>query len=225
MKLNKKLLSISIAAALAAPAMVASTAAHAEVSANVTVTSNYMWRGMSLSSDAAAVQGGLDYNHASGFFAGVWASTLGSGNGTEVDYYFGFGGELGDFGYTATLNRYTYPDTSGADYTDLGIDLSYKMISGGIWYTVDSQASSGQYIEDDIYYYLGFNTGLPQDFTLDVTVGKYDFEDNSATDYKHITLTVGKSAGNLGDFAFALDKNDIPGDKDVKATVSWSKTF
>jgi uncharacterized protein (TIGR02001 family) len=47
-----------------------------KVTANIGVVSNYMWRGVTQTQDAAAVQGGVDYAHASGFTAGVWASNV-----------------------------------------------------------------------------------------------------------------------------------------------------
>ncbi len=44
-------------------------------SANIGVVSNYMWRGVTQTGDQAAVQGGLDVAHESGFYAGTWAPT------------------------------------------------------------------------------------------------------------------------------------------------------
>ena len=45
-------------------------------SANIGAVSNYMWRGVTQTQDGPAVQGGLDYAHASGFYAGLWASNV-----------------------------------------------------------------------------------------------------------------------------------------------------
>ena len=42
----------------------------AAVSANVSFTSDYIWRGMT-QSDAPAIQGGFDYANDSGFYAGL----------------------------------------------------------------------------------------------------------------------------------------------------------
>ena len=61
------LLGVGLFAALqAAPSMVS-----ADVSANVGVSSNYLFRGVTQTDNSAAVQGGLDYEHASGLYAGV----------------------------------------------------------------------------------------------------------------------------------------------------------
>jgi uncharacterized protein (TIGR02001 family) len=42
----------------------------------VSLTSDYRFRGVSQSSRDAAVQGWVQYDHASGFFANIWASTI-----------------------------------------------------------------------------------------------------------------------------------------------------
>ncbi|MBP53259.1 MAG: hypothetical protein CMG88_01690, partial [Marinobacter sp.] len=59
-------ISISLLAALqATPSIVT-----ADVSSNVSASSNYLFRGVTQTDGAAAVQGGLDYEHASGFYVG-----------------------------------------------------------------------------------------------------------------------------------------------------------
>ncbi|MGS0730349.1 TorF family putative porin, partial [Shewanella sp. 0m-11] len=75
-----------------------STTAHAAVEANIGATSNYLWRGVTQTDDAVAVQGGIDYSHDSGFYAGTWASNVDFGDETsyEVDFYAGFAGTIGD---------------------------------------------------------------------------------------------------------------------------------
>jgi len=52
--------------------LMAPSLASAEVSANVSVVSNYLFRAVSQTGGATAVQGGLDYGHESGFYAGAW---------------------------------------------------------------------------------------------------------------------------------------------------------
>ena len=47
----------------------ASVSSYAGVSANVSFTTDYIWRGMT-QSDGPAVQGGFDYEADSGFYAG-----------------------------------------------------------------------------------------------------------------------------------------------------------
>jgi len=70
--------------------------AHAEgLNGNFSLTSDYRFRGISQTQNAAAIQGGVDYTHASGFYAGNWNSSISSqmytnGSGMESDLYAGF---------------------------------------------------------------------------------------------------------------------------------------
>src|SRR5574340_378674 len=66
-----------------------------KLSANVGMTSDYIFRGISQTGGDPAVQGGLDYTHSSGFYLGTWGSNVGwiedyqgygSGN-VEIDLY------------------------------------------------------------------------------------------------------------------------------------------
>src|SRR3546814_3220400 len=47
-----------------------------DISANVSLTSDYRFRGISLSDKGPAIQGGVDIGHDSGFFGGGWASSI-----------------------------------------------------------------------------------------------------------------------------------------------------
>jgi len=63
MKSSTKVLSISaLALATLAPA------AQAEITANVALTTDYVWRGVSQNQEDPALQGGFDYAHDSGFY-------------------------------------------------------------------------------------------------------------------------------------------------------------
>ncbi|MDF3885554.1 TorF family putative porin, partial [Cupriavidus basilensis] len=68
---------------LAAPAFAqnAPDAAAAEVSphvftANVTLASEYRYRGLMQTNRRPAIQGGFDYTHSSGFYLGNWNSSI-----------------------------------------------------------------------------------------------------------------------------------------------------
>lgn len=45
-------------------------------SANVTLTSDYAYRGISQTDERPAIQGGFDFKHDSGFYAGTWAQVF-----------------------------------------------------------------------------------------------------------------------------------------------------
>ena len=71
------------------------TAAQAQVTGNLGLTSDYRFRGISQSQNAPAVQGGIDYAHSSGLYVGNWNSSVSSqvytnGSGVESDLYAGW---------------------------------------------------------------------------------------------------------------------------------------
>lgn len=65
------------------------------VTGGATLASQYRFRGISLSDEKAAIQGTINVNHDSGFYAGLWASSLDGfgelgGSNVELDLYGGY---------------------------------------------------------------------------------------------------------------------------------------
>ncbi len=215
--------------ALAVGALVLSASAAAEFSANIGATSNYVWRGVSQTDDAAAVSGGLDYAHEAGFYAGTWASNVDFDDDTtaEVDVYGGFSNELaGGLGYDVGVIYYWYPGANDdLDFTEVYLNLSYGPVSGGVAYTVDKEDSDAD--ENDLYYHLGASFDVAETWSVGGTVGYYDFD--SGDSYTHGQLDVTKSAGDLGDFTLSVsvadEDDDLGIDGDPLVFVSWAKTF
>lgn len=202
-----------------------SAVAQAEVSANIGVTSNYVWRGWTQTGDEAAVQGGIDYANDSGFYLGTWASNVDFGNlvddaGAEVDFYGGFGGEVGEVGYDVGYIYYAYPQHNDSDFGEIYGSVSFQMVTLGLAYTTNSDFDS----DGDIYYYGSVGFDLPQGFTIGATLGGYEFDDSTADSYMHYQLDIGKSAGDFGDFTLSVSDNDEAG-SDPKVFVSWGKSF
>ena len=109
-----------------APAAAPEAPEASPITANVTVVSDYRYRGISQSNFKPAIQGGFDYAHESGFYIGNWnssiswisdAATTGGANVSapiEMDFYAGFKKELIGEGFASDLGvlQYYYP-TSG----------------------------------------------------------------------------------------------------------------
>ncbi|HWP18566.1 MAG TPA: TorF family putative porin [Burkholderiaceae bacterium] len=115
--MKKTLVALSVLAAMAGamPAYAQSTPEHS-FAFNLGAVSDYRYRGISQSRFQPALQGGVDYGHSSGLYAGLWASTIkwikdADGDAdVEVDLYAGYKGSLtGDFGYDVGVLRYQYP--------------------------------------------------------------------------------------------------------------------
>ena len=50
-----------------------------DISSNFTLSSNYIWRGMTQTMDSPGYSGGFDYSSESGFYAGTWGSNVSFG--------------------------------------------------------------------------------------------------------------------------------------------------
>ena len=92
------------------------------VSGNVAMTSDYRFRGVSLSAGDFAIQGGVDLAHESGFYLGTWASSIQGGTPygeVELDVYGGWTGDVAE-GVTVDVGLlyYIYPTTDDP----LGLD-------------------------------------------------------------------------------------------------------
>ncbi len=129
--MNKKLITLAVAGALASPlfAIAADAAPTPEhtFTGNVTLASEYLYRGIAQTRGDPAIQGGFDYAHKSGLYAGIWASNItwindalpGASAGIEIDIYGGYKGAItDDFGYDIGVLTYNYPG-SGKTVTGL----------------------------------------------------------------------------------------------------------
>ena len=117
--------------------LTASAAASAGWSANIGWQSDYYFRGIFQKSSSA--QGGVDYE-TGGFYAGVWAADVGggfTGDGLEVDGYFGYGGDVGDFSYGIGYTGYFYTGDFDDTYQEVNLSGGYSI------FTLD--AAIGQY--------------------------------------------------------------------------------
>jgi uncharacterized protein (TIGR02001 family) len=86
--------------------------AQAQVTGNLTAATDYRFRGISQTQNSQAFQGGIDYTHASGFYAGNWNSNVSNkvytdSNGLESDVYAGFKKEVVK-GVTVDVGSYNY---------------------------------------------------------------------------------------------------------------------
>lgn len=119
------------------PAAVRAQAA-GDFSAQVTFTTDYVYRGLSQSFEDPAIQGGIHYQHENGFFAGLWASSVDFPNNRlrdrprdlEADLFLGYGFDMGpSWTGSAQVTRYTYPGDDPAfdyDYTELGLSVQFE---------------------------------------------------------------------------------------------------
>ena len=96
-----------------------------ELSATAALTSDYVFRGLSQTSQEPAIQGSFDASYGI-FYAGVWASNIDFGNNIEIDWYGGIASDWNGLGYDVGAIWYTYPGSNGGlDYVEIKTGLSY----------------------------------------------------------------------------------------------------
>jgi uncharacterized protein (TIGR02001 family) len=104
------------AAQAAAPAAAAPASPHT-LTGNLGLFSSYRFRGIDQTFGKPALQGGVDYSHSSGLYAGNWNSNVNSGAGfpggnLEMDFYGGWKNTWGDWGLDLGAIYYFYPGTN-----------------------------------------------------------------------------------------------------------------
>lgn len=226
----KKTLSIAIAMAVAGISSVASAEDNMglEFSANVALTSDYVFRGYSQADEDPAIQGGFDVAHSSGIYAGVWASNVESdpaanvnydGASVEIDTYIGWGGEVGPVGVDVGWLRYNYPGTNtSANDTDewhIGVSKDIGPVSAGLTYNY----SSDFFADDNEAEYI--------DLSLGTTVGPvdvaahYGWTDTDGGDYEDWSLGVSKELGGFG-FDLTYTDTDVSGTPEAEDRVVFT---
>ena len=137
----------------------------AEFESNVAIANDYVWRGMTQTSEEPAISGGFDIAGESGLYFGTWASNVEFGDGAalELDWYAGYANELEnglsyDIGYLA----FTYPGEDSLDFEEIYFGLAYSYF--GLTY------SSGQ---DSAPDNTEFSVALGET-GLGITYGDYD---------------------------------------------------
>ncbi len=186
----KKFLLLSVAAfSLSVPAQ-AEDSIPGDFSTTIGFVSEYSFRGLSQSDEHPALQGSIDWNHDSGFYAGVWGSNVDFNDddeaSVEADLYAGYSGEIDGFTYDLGAIYYAYPGAdSDLDYDfvegafSLGYDFDVLALSAAVNYSPDYFAGSGDatYLASYVDVPLSF---LPYDTKLSGNVGHQWVDDNDA---------------------------------------------
>ena len=126
-------------------AAISTTAQAGDLTANASVTNNYIRRGLTQTENESAVQGGIDYASDSGFYIGTWVSNVNYGAGDvysyEHDIYFGYSGEFGDgIGYDFGYLYYNYDKEAEFDFGEIYGSLSIDAFTFGLNIVTNTEA-------------------------------------------------------------------------------------
>jgi len=201
-----------LSALVAIVTLTGAATASAEISGNVSLVSDYSFRGISQTAEKGAIQGGFDYAAESGLYVGTWASNVefGTESSTEMDYYIGYAGEAGGFGYDVSYIYFDYEGDAEFDYQEFALGFSYGDLSFGVNYSSEYLGDGGP---DFLYPYVGYSMALTEGLSLDL---HYGYSDIDATDfwgpgedsYSDYSATLGYSAGGV-DFGLAFVGTDL----------------
>lgn len=139
------------------------------VTGSVALVTDYRFRGLSLSGGDFAVQGSVNVNHSSGFYAGAWASSLEDSpvyGSTELDVYAGWTGEIAS-GVTADVGLlyYVYPNGNVGDanvfepYASISGSLGPATAKVGVAYAWKQDSLGG---DDNLYLYTDWSLAVPE---------------------------------------------------------------
>ena len=216
----------ALVAVLATGTMFTTVAQSASIEANVGITTDYLWRGMTQNAEDTSLSGGIDLSTDSGFYAGTWVGDVNwDGASYELDLYGGYAGEAGALAYDVGYIQYMYPNkTTDADFGEVYVTLGTGPVSVSYYYEVDNDDGSVD-SGDNTYLSLDYSTDLTEDWGLSLHYGIYDIEsiDDEQID---MSLTLSK-----GDFSLSIvetddmDPTELPDDQDTRAVISYGISF
>ena len=197
--MRKFVLPLALAAAsasLSAPVIAqqaAATPPPPPVTGNITLASEYRFRGIDQTYGNPAIQGGFDYAHASGFYLGNWNSNVSQGAGypggnIEMDFYGGYKHAFGDFGLDVGYIYYAYPGTDPkVNNKELYVGGSWKFLSAKYFYATDDYFSvkspTGQSTKGTTYLDLAANYDLGNGWGVNAHYGHTNFKHISQGSY------------------------------------------
>ena len=217
-----------------------------EVSGELTLMSDYRFRGVSRSDEDPAAQAGVMVRHESGIYAGARGTTLRGNDGfrlrspafgqqgdVQVDLYAGYGTDLGGgFELDSGLMYYAFAGGQGAtDYVEPYASLSYLI--GPVYSTLGakyapSQAATGR--EDMLYLFGQVDVSIPfRPWSFTLQAGRQDWGGygsywNWSLGGRYHVQVEGLPNSEIGLRYVDTDLPTGPG-RDAGLLLSWELTF
>lgn len=211
---------------------------------NVSVVSDYRFRGISQTFKEPAVQGGFDYAHSSGFYVGNWNSNVSDvsfpGGNLEMDLYGGYKFNVTpDFLLDVGLLRYYYPGTDSKwNTTEAYVAGTYK------WFNAKYSHSTTNFFgladsKGSGYLELNANFEVAEKTTLGLHAGHQkvdgyselnytDYKVSLARDFGFATIGLAFIGTNADDALYTYSNNSGTKSKNLgknTAVLSISKSF
>ena len=236
--MRKSLVTIAVLGTLALPtAVFAADAAPAAapapaytISYNVGLFSQYIFRGLTQTDEKPAIQGGVDFTHASGMYLGAWGSNISwledgdyyDNSSLELDVYGGYRNTIGEtgLGYDVGALQYIYPGNNisstyvKAETTEVYGALSYKWLQAKASVVVSDGAFANPNARGTYYAELNANIPLADSgITANLHVGRQKYDGQALDDaYTYTDWKVGATksfANGVNVGAYYTDTNAI----------------
>ena len=211
-----------------------------ELSANATITSNYVWRGLTQTLNQPAVQGGVDYADESGFYIGTWVSNVEYAPGDDFSYehdiYFGYGGEANGISYDFGYLYYNYDDAADIDFGEIYGSASFGNFTVGANVFVHTETTEPEGIDfdfgDTIYYYADYAFEVKEDLELSFHIGYHDGDFNeffNGVPESYVDYNATLSKGGFALTVSGTDLDDAGADglenDELRFVISYSVDF
>ena len=194
-KLKRWIMVLAVQAAAAQAAI----GGEIDVSGDVTVSSDYMFRGVSQTMSAPSLQGSFSVEHDTGAYGYLWASNVDftdsgvpeDGAHFEVDLELGFFHEISErAAITLAWTRYFYPGTKP------GVDYDYHEWLGGLVIDERHRLTIG-YSRDvfgdgspGVSYVVGTGLDLTERTGVDVELGYYNLDHAYDMSYSYAEVSI-----------------------------------
>ncbi len=203
-----------------------------EVSANVSLSSDYVFRGVSQTEGDPAVAAGVDLEHGV-FYAGGWVSNISYAGDDETtlegDLYAGFRPTLGGFDMDFGVIGYLYDDPSGSgyDYVELKAAASRAVgpatLGAAVYWSPDFFGAT----EDEATYVEANASFVPADrWTVSGALGRQFL----SSDFDYTTWNLGAAYAVTENLALDVryhdtDEHDFGDVYESRVVASLKATF
>lgn len=204
-----------------------------EFSANVSFTTNYLYRGITQSNDGPAIQGGFDYA-VDRFYAGIWGSSVEwTDTSLEVDYYAGFTPEYKMFAFDIGVLYYSYPDAPDEP------EQNFVELYAGASTTIEEKVEVGFTVAFSPEFYGETGQAFYPSFDVSVPLGEYfsvgghygyksfsdDPADGGAEDYSEWNISATASYEGFDFTVGYSDTSEEAGDENDTFFASIGRSF
>ena len=204
---------------------------YSDWSSTVSLTSDYLFNGVSQTRESPALQASLDWSDTSGIYMGVWGSNVDFADETnlELDLYAGYSFEvIKEVSLDIGIAHYSYhgaSSSSGGDYSEAYFKFNHTNSNLKMWYAWDYFGTgAGHYI-----VMVDHTFSLPDKYSLYAEIDssisldeeKWVWEANDRS-YIHGQLALLFSI-NKFDFSVSVHHTDLENYDDSAFVISISK--